>query len=112
MLRKIIEINEDKCDGCEECIISCPEGAIQMINGKAKLVKDFYCDGLGACIGKCPQGAITVIEREAESYDEKATLINIMKQGDKAVKEHLDHLREHKEFELLKEAEKILLSRL
>jgi len=81
MIRKIIEINEDKCDGCEECIISCPEGAIQMVNGKAKLVKDFYCDGLGACIGKCPQGAITVIEWEADAYDEKATIKNIIQQG-------------------------------
>jgi Fe-S-cluster-containing hydrogenase component 2 len=108
MIRKIIEINEDKCDGCEECIITCPEGAIQMVNGKAKLVKDFYCDGLGACIGNCPQGAITVIEREAKEYDEKATMMNIMNQGEEVIKQHLDHLREHKEFDLLKEAEEVL----
>jgi len=108
MIRKIIEINEDKCDGCEECIISCPEGAIQMVNGKAKLVKDFYCDGLGACIGKCPQGAITVIEWEADAYDEKATIKNIIQQGEGAVQQHLEHLHEHKEFELLKEAEEVL----
>jgi len=108
MIRKIIEINEDKCDGCEECIISCPEGAIQMVNGKAKLVKDFYCDGLGACIGNCPQGAITVTEREAEAYDEKATMMNVMQQGEAVIQQHLDHLREHKEFELLKEAEQVL----
>jgi len=108
MIRKIIEINKDKCDGCEECIISCPEGAIQMVNGKAKLVKDFYCDGLGACIGNCPQGAITVTEREAEAYDEKATMMNVMQQGEAVIQQHLDHLREHKEFELLKEAEQVL----
>ncbi len=108
MIRKIIEINEEKCDGCELCIPSCPEGAIKMIGGKAKLVKDFYCDGLGACLGNCPQGAITVTEREAEAYDEKATMMNVMKHGDEVIKQHLDHLREHKEFELLKEAEQVL----
>jgi Pyruvate/2-oxoacid:ferredoxin oxidoreductase delta subunit len=108
VLRKIIEIDQDKCDACQECIKACPEGAIQMVKGKANLVKDFYCDGLGACIGKCPQGAITVIEKEAVAYNEKATMFNIIKQGDSAIQQHLDHLREHKEYDLLKEAEEVL----
>ncbi|MFW6122289.1 MAG: ATP-binding protein, partial [Petrotogales bacterium] len=62
---------EEKCDGCGICIPACAEGAIQIIDGKARLVKDTYCDGLGACLGKCPQDAISIIEREAEEFDEK-----------------------------------------
>ena len=69
--RKIIEIDEDKCTGCGLCIPNCPEGALQIIDDKARLVSDLFCDGLGACIGDCPEGAISVVEREAEKYDEK-----------------------------------------
>ncbi len=68
--RDIIEIDEELCDGCELCIPSCAEGAIQMVNGKAKLVNDALCDGIGNCLGDCPQDAITVIRRSASSYDE------------------------------------------
>ncbi len=72
ILRKIIEINEDLCDGCGVCVPACEEGAIQIIDGKARVVAEKYCDGLGACLGECPQGAITIIERIAEDFDPEA----------------------------------------
>lgn len=71
-IRKIVHINEEKCDGCGVCVPDCAEGAIQIINGKAKLLRDDLCDGLGNCLGACPQDAITIIEREAKDFDEEA----------------------------------------
>ena len=70
--RKIIEIDEELCDGCGNCVPSCAEGALEIVDGKAKLVADIYCDGLGACLGECPTGALKVIERKADEFDEEA----------------------------------------
>lgn len=104
MKRKIIKIDEEKCNGCGVCISGCPEGALQILDGKAKLVKDSFCDGLGACIGDCPRGAILVEERESEAYDEISVIKNIAQKGEKAVIDHLKHLEDHNETEALEKA--------
>jgi len=102
--RKMIEIDEEKCDGCGNCIPGCPEGALQIIDGKARLVSALLCDGLGACVGECPKGALKVVEREAEKYDEVKVMENIIKQGENTVNAHLKHLRDHGQTTYYKQA--------
>jgi len=101
--RTIIKIDEELCNGCEACVQGCHEGALQMIEGKARMVSELFCDGLGACIGECPVGAITLEEREAEPYDEIATIERMISKGEKTILAHLKHLKEHGEFEYLKQ---------
>jgi ferredoxin len=103
-VRTIISIDEEKCNGCGLCIPNCPEGAMQVIDGKARLVSDLFCDGLGACVGYCPEGAITLTEREAEPYDEPRAMANIAPYGPGTIKAHLEHLAAHGEEHLLSQA--------
>lgn len=93
--REIIRIDDKKCTGCGQCIPECPEGALQIIDGKARLVSDLFCDGLGACVGHCPEEAMTVEEREAEPYDEDKVMANIVPQGPNTIRAHLAHLKDH-----------------
>ena len=102
--RKIIKIINEKCTGCGLCIPNCPEGAIQIIDNKARLISDLFCDGLGACLGHCPEGAIVIEEREAEKYDERKVMANIVTHGKNTIKAHLLHLKGHGETALLREA--------
>jgi NAD-dependent dihydropyrimidine dehydrogenase PreA subunit len=108
MKRQIITIDQEKCTGCGDCIPNCPEGAIQMIDGKARVVNLSLCDGLGACIGHCPEEAITTEVRDAAEYDEVAVLKNIIPQGESTLRAHLVHLRDHGQTDLLEEAEAYL----
>jgi len=103
MKRTIIKIDEVLCNGCEACVSGCHEGALQMIDGKARMVSELFCDGLGACIGECPVGAITLEEREAEPYDEIATIERMIPKGEKTIIAHLKHLKEHGETDYLKQ---------
>ncbi len=109
MIRNIIEIDDVKCNGCGLCVPNCAEGALQIIDGKARLISDLFCDGLGACIGFCPEDAIKVVEREAEPYDEWKVMDYITSGGSNVIKAHLTHLREHNEFEYLAIAKRYLI---
>ncbi len=104
MIRPIITIDESRCNGCGECLPNCPEGALQLIDGKARLVSDLACDGLGACLGHCPQGAIRVERREAAAYDETVVIATIAAQGANTVQAHLEHLASHGQTEYLSQA--------
>ena len=94
MIRRIIEIDKEKCNGCGACADACHEGAIGMVDGKAELLRDDYCDGLGDCLPACPTGAISFVEREAAEYDEAAVMENKKKKGDKNTRSH-DHTHAH-----------------
>jgi len=104
MRRRIINIDHEKCNGCGICVSDCPEGALQVIEGKARLVGDLLCDGLGACLKSCPEDAISVEEREAEPYDELKVLENMIPQGNGVIRAHLKHLKDHGQTEFLKQA--------
>ena len=104
MEREIVNIDEELCNGCGECVPACHEGALQIIDEKARLISDLMCDGLGACIGHCPQGAITIEKREAEAYDEVKVIQLMIEKGRNTVKAHLKHLKEHNETGFLQQA--------
>jgi len=103
MKRTVIKIDEDLCNGCGLCIDGCHEGALQLVDGKARMISDLYCDGLGACIGECPVGAITFEEREAEPYDEIKVMERISPKGEATVLAHLNHLIDHKQDEYVQQ---------
>lgn len=104
MKRDIIKIDEEKCNGCGICVPNCHEGALQIIDGKVRLVSELMCDGLGACIGHCPEGAITIEKREAEPYDEIRVISEMVSKGFNTVAAHLKHLKDHGEHGFMKEA--------
>jgi len=108
MIRDVVKINEELCNGCEQCVPGCHEGALQVIDGKARLISDLMCDGLGACIGHCPQGAITIEKREAEAYDETRVMEIMVTKGKNTVIAHLKHLKDHNETGFLKEGVRYL----
>jgi NAD-dependent dihydropyrimidine dehydrogenase PreA subunit len=103
MLREIVQIDELLCNGCGVCVPNCHEGALQIIDGKARLISDLMCDGLGACLGHCPEGAISIEEREADAYNETEVIKGMVIKGKNTVVAHLKHLREHNEIAFLKE---------
>ncbi|MFA5816578.1 MAG: 4Fe-4S binding protein [Bacteroidales bacterium] len=106
MKREIITIDEELCNGCGLCVPNCHEGALQVIDGKARLVSDLMCDGLGACIGHCPEGAITIEEREAEPFDEIKVMQQMISKGKNTIIAHLGHLKEHGEKDFLRQGAK------
>ncbi len=104
MIREIVKIDEELCNGCGDCVPNCHEGALQIIDGKARLISELMCDGLGSCLGHCPQGAITIEKREADEYDEVVVIAQMIKSGKATVFAHLKHLQEHGETGFLNQA--------
>jgi len=110
--RDIIVIDEEACTGCGECIPNCPEGALQIIDDKCRLVSDLLCDGLGACVGHCPEDAMRVEKREAEPYDERKVMTEqIIPKGPNLIRAHLEHLKEHGQTTFLEQALQVLKER-
>ncbi|MBP1667297.1 MAG: 4Fe-4S ferredoxin [Bacteroidetes bacterium] len=103
MKRDILKIDEELCNGCGLCVPNCHEGALQVIDGKVRLVSELMCDGLGACIGHCPEGAITIETREAEPYNETRVMEQMKSKGKNTVIAHLKHMKDHGETGYLKE---------
>jgi NAD-dependent dihydropyrimidine dehydrogenase PreA subunit len=108
MIRDVIHIDEDKCNGCGNCVPNCHEGALQIIDNKAVLVSDLMCDGLGACIGHCPENALRIERKEAGAYDETLVMKQMVEKGRNVVVAHLKHLKDHGEKEFLKEGVRFL----
>jgi NAD-dependent dihydropyrimidine dehydrogenase PreA subunit len=104
MKRDILKIDEELCNGCGQCVPNCHEGALQVIDGKVRLVSELMCDGLGACIGHCPEGAITIETREAEPYNEILVMSQMKDKGKNTVIAHMKHLKDHGETGFLQEA--------
>ncbi|QZE15940.1 4Fe-4S binding protein [Halosquirtibacter laminarini] len=102
-MREIIKIDEDLCNGCGLCIPNCHEGALRIIDNKARLISDLMCDGLGACIGHCPKGAIQIEKREAAPYDEILVIKDMVKKGLNTVVAHLCHLKDYNEMEFVRQ---------
>lgn len=104
MIREIIKIDDELCNGCGQCVPNCHEGALQIIDGKARLISELMCDGLGACLRHCPEGALEIEKREADEYDETLVIQQMISKGANTVIAHLKHLKDHNETGFLKEA--------
>lgn len=104
MIREVVKIDEELCNGCGLCIPGCHEGALQIIDGKARLISDLMCDGLGACLGHCPQGAISIEKREAGEYNEAKVMEIMVNKGKNTVIAHLKHLKDHNETGYMRQA--------